>query len=338
MAVRTQGFDGDWISDVMYRKLGVALVLGFGLIAALTVEAQQAAKVMRVAYVATLPRPNLNDDALRQGLHDLGWVEGENLIIEYRWGNVDRHPALTTELVALKPDVIVVGALSAAIARDATKAIPIVFVTGEDPVATGLVASLAHPGGNLTGVASINVELDGKRFDALKQVIPRIKRVAMLFNPDKPGAEPARSALERTARSAGVVLRFVDARAPADLEGAIGAATRARADALAVYASPLFFNNQPRIAELSSRARLPSIAPWKQFPESGGLMSYGVDIPTMFRRAAGQVDKILRGARPADLPVEQATTTEFVINLKTARGLGLSIPQSVLLQADHLIQ
>ena len=338
MAVGRRGFDGDWISDVRYRKLGLALVLCFGLIAALGADAQQAAKVMRVGYVATLPRPNLNDDALRQGLRDLGWVEGQNLIIEYRWGSVDRHPALTAELVALKPDVIVVGALSTAIARDATKTIPVVFVTGEDPVATGLVASLARPGANLTGVTSMNAGLEGKRFDVLKQVIPRIKRVAMLFNPDNPGAEPARAALERTARSAGVVIQFVDARAPADLDGAIGAATRARADALAVYASPLFFNNQPRIARLSSRARLPSIAAWKQFPESGGLMSYGVDIPTMFRRAAGHVDKILRGARPADLPVEQATTTEFVINLKTAKGLGLPIPQTVLLQANQVIQ
>ena len=321
-----------------YRKLSMALVLCFGVIAALGADAQQAAKVMRVGYVATVARPNLNDDALRQGLHDLGWVEGKNLVMEYRWGNVDRHPALTAELVALKPDVIVVGAASAAIARAATQTIPVVFVTGQDPVATGLVASLARPGANLTGVASMNVELDGKRFDLLKQVIPRIKRVAMLFNPDNPGAESARATLARTARSAGVVIQFVDARAPADLDGAIGAATRARADALAVFASPLFFNNQPRIAQLSSSARLPSIAAWKQFPESGGLMSYGVDIPTMFRRAAGHVDKILRGARPADLPVEQATTTEFVINLKTAKGLGLPIPQTVLLQANQLIQ
>lgn len=322
----------------MFRKFGLALVLGLGFVAALAADAQQAARVVRVGYLATVPRPNLNFDGLRQGLQDQGWVEGQNLVLEYRWGTVDRYAALMAELVGLRLDVIVVGAHATAIARDATKVIPVVFVTGEDPVATGLVASLARPGANLTGVASMNVELDGKRLDVLKQVIPRLRRVAMLFNPDNPGAEPARAALEHTARSAGVVLQFVDARAPADFDGAIAAATRARAEALAVYASPLFFNNQPRIAQLASRARLPTIAAWKQFPEAGGLMSYGADVPATFRRAAGQVDKILRGARPADLPVEQATTMEFVINLKTARALGLTIPQSVLLQTHQLIQ
>jgi len=172
----------------------------------------------------------------------------------------------------------------------------------------------------------------------LKQAIPGRKRVAILFNPDHPTAEPARAALGRTARSAGVALQMVDARGLADFDGAIAAATRARAEALAVYASPLFFFNQLQIAELSSRARLPAIAAWRQFPESGGLMSYGVSVPAMYRRAAVQVDKILRGARPADVPVEQATTIEFVVNLKTARALGLTIPQSVLLQADQIIE
>ena len=318
--------------------LSLGLALGLSLVAASTADAQQAAKVMRVGYVATTSQPNAGFDAFRQGLHELGWFEGQNVAFEYRWGNVDRNSALMAELVALKPDVIVVSALSATAAKGATKAIPVVFVTGDDPVATGLVVSLARPGGNMTGVTSLNVELDGKRFDLLKQTIPRLTRIAVLFNPDHPGAEQARAALERTARSAGVALQIVDAREPTDLEGAIAAATRGRAQALAVYASPLFYNNQLRIAQLSSSARLPAIAAWKKFSESGGLLSYGVDIPVMYSRAAGQVDKILRGARPAELPVERATTIGFVINLNTARTLGLTIPQSVQLLADQLIQ
>jgi putative tryptophan/tyrosine transport system substrate-binding protein len=326
-------------ADGMMRKtLWLMVALGLGLIAALAADAQQAGRVVRVGYLGGQPRPNLNLDALRHRLHDLGWIEGQNLVLEYRWGSGDRLPALMAELVDLKLDAIVVGAQSTAIAKDATKTMPIVFVTGDDPVATGLVASLARPGANMTGVTSLNVELDGKRFALLKQVNPRLARVAMLFNPDDPAAEAARAAVGRTARAAGVALQMVEARGLADFQGAIAAAARAGAEALAVYASPLFFFNQPRIAELSSRARLPAIAAWRQFPESGGLMSYGVSVPAMYRRAAAQVDRILRGARPADLPVEQATTIEFVINLKTARALGLTIPQSVLLQANHLVQ
>ena len=190
----------------------------------------------------------------------------------------------------------------------------------------------------MTGVTSLNVEIDGKRFALLKQAIPRLKKVAVLFNPDHPAAESARAAAERTARAAGVKFQMVDARGSTDLDSAIAAATRARCEALAVYASPLFFFNQPRIAELSSRARLPAIAPWRQFPESGGLMSYGVSVPVMYRRAADQIDKILRGARPADLPVEQATTIEFVVNLRAARALGLTVPQSFFARADHVIE
>jgi putative ABC transport system substrate-binding protein len=219
--------------------------------------------------------------------------------------------------------------------KSATATIPIVFVIPDDPVASGLVASLARPGGNMTGLSSLNVELDAKRLALLKEAIPRLARVAVLVNPADPRAGAMLAATEGAARALAVRLQVIEVRAGADMAGAVTAAARGKADALTVLGSSFYFS---RVPELATKARLPVIAPWRQFPEAGGLMSYGADIPEMFRRAAAYVDRILKGARPADLPVEQATKFELVLNLKTANTLGLTIPPSLLAQADVVIR
>jgi putative ABC transport system substrate-binding protein len=319
--------------------LALVVAVGLALLSAPAAEALQPGKVARIGFLTQAPA-NPNFEGLRQGLRNLGWVEGQNLVIEYpsAAGRVERLPALATELVRLNVDVIVATALAVQAAKSATKTIPIVFVIADDPVATGLVASLARPGGNMTGLSSLNVELDAKRLALLKEAIPRLARAAVLFSPDDPAAGAMRAATERATRSVGVQLQIAEVRGYAELDGAIATVTRGGAEALAVLGSALFFQHQPRIAELAARARLPAISPWKQFPEAGGLMSYGANLPEMFRRAAVYVDKILKDAKPADLPVEQPTKFELVINLRTARVLGLTVPQSLLLRADQVIQ
>jgi putative ABC transport system substrate-binding protein len=229
----------------------------------------------------------------------------------------------------------VATAPAAPVAKSATKTIPIVFVTSDDPVAAGLVANLARPGGNITGLTTLNVELDAKRVTLLKETIPDLARMAVLLNPADPSARAILATTERAARSAGVQLQVVEVKAATQLDGALAAVTRGKAEALAIPGSAFFFNNS---GELAAKARLPAIAPWRQFSEAGGLMSYGANAPEVFRRAAVFVDKILRGANPGDLPVEQPTKFELVVNLRTAKALGLTIPQSVLVRADETIQ
>jgi putative ABC transport system substrate-binding protein len=321
---------------------GVAL----GLLAApLAAEAQQAAKVPRIGYLG----PNLATsshlrEAFLQGLRDLDYVEGRNLVIEYRdaKGKFERFPALAAELVALKVDVIVAsGTLAALAAKHATRSIPIVFPTVGDPVADGLVTSLARPGGNVTGLSNLSPELVGKCLELLKQAVPGVSRVAILWQPgafvERTGKD-IRKRAEVAGRALGMRLQFVETRGPEDFDRAFSDMTRARAGALIVVLTAMFANERRRLVDLAAKIRLPAVYGSRESVDAGGLMSYGPNLADSFRRAATYVDKILKGARPADLPVEQPTKFELVVNLKTAKALGLTIPPSLLQRADEVIQ
>jgi putative ABC transport system substrate-binding protein len=283
-------------------------------------------------------------EAFRQGLRDRGHVEGRSLVIEYRDSEekVERHPALAAELVALKVDVIVAAGTAAALAaKKATRTIPIVFSAVGDPVTSGLVGSLARPGGNVTGLSNLTRELVGKRLEVLKQAFPDIGRVAVLQQP-QPGRASERAGTlkqaEVAARALGVLLQVVEVRGPGDFDKAFAAATRAHAGALTVLPSAMLFGERRRLVDLAARHRLPAMYGYREFVDDGGLMAYGANIADLYRRAATYVDKILKGAKPGELPVEQPTTFELVINLKTARALGLTIPQALLQRADEVIQ
>jgi ABC-type uncharacterized transport system substrate-binding protein len=330
---------------MILRSRTLALLLGL-LAAPLTAEAQEAAKVVpRIGYLAAnlAASPHLTE-AFLQGLRDLGYVEGRNVALEYRSaeGKLERLPALAAELVALEVDVILVGGTPHALAaKQATKTIPIVFAAVADPVESGLVTSLARPGGNVTGLSNLNTELVGKCLEQLKQAVPRVSRVAVLWHPGALGERAERDMLkgaEVAARALGVRLQFVAARGPADFDRAFSDMTKARADALTVLTSTILLGERRRLADLAAKSRLPAVYPWREGVDAGGLMSYGPDFADLFRRAATYVDKILKGAKPGDLPVEQPTKFELVINLKTAKALGLTIPPSVLGRADEVIQ
>src|SRR5882724_7487037 len=314
----------------------ITLLLG-GLFSPSAADAQQAAKVARVGYLAfnRAASPHLTE-AFRQGLRDLGYVEGRNVVIEYRdaEGKPERLPALAAELVALKVDVILAaGEPHALAAKQATKTIPIVFTVAADPVASGLVTSLARPGGNVTGLSSVGPDLVGKRLEQLKQAVPGVSRVAVLWQPGAADERTEKDLLkgaEVAARALGVRLQFVEARGPADIDRAFSDMTRARAGALNVLGSAMFFNERRRLVDLAAKHRLPAVYTSRESVDAGGLMAYGANFADLFRRAATYVDKILKGAKPGDLPVEQPTKFELVINLKTAKALGLTIPPSLL--------
>jgi putative ABC transport system substrate-binding protein len=276
----------------------------------------------------------------RAGLRDLGYAEGNDLLIEYRFseGKADRLPELAADLVRLKVDVIVaVFATPARAAQQATQSIPIVGIGVGDPVGIGLAASLARPGGNFTGTASYLPELGGKPLELLKEVIPGLKRVAVLWNPSNPAHTPFLKDVQPSARSLGIQLQPVPALNPDDLEGALRSAARA-GEAVWVLGDAMFVGHRARIVALAAAAGLPTLSPGPPIVEAGGLMSHGPHLPTIFHQAATHVAKILKGARPGDLPIEQPTNFEIVINLKTAKALGLKIPPSLLLQATHIIQ
>ena len=280
-------------------------------------------------------------EAFRQGLRELGWTEGQNIAIEYRYANGknDRLPDLAGDLVRLKVDVIVASSgTDASIAKRATTSIPIVVASAGDPVAGGLVASLARPGGNVTGLTQMLPELAGKRLELLKQIVPNLSRVAVLWYPRGTTSPLAWKEIQPPARELGIGLQSLEVQSPADFAKAFHDATTARAAAMVVLPDPLFAGNLERIAELAAKARLPSIFHLREFADVGGLVAYGVDRADMFRRAAAYVDKILRGAKPADLPIEQPTKFELVINLRTAKALGLAMPPSLLLRADQVIE
>ncbi|HET9489980.1 MAG TPA: ABC transporter substrate-binding protein [Methylomirabilota bacterium] len=307
----------------------------------LPAQAQQAGKVYRIGYLAPDSGPSLSSEAFRQGLRDLGWVEGRNIVIEYRWagGRRERLADLATELVQLKVDIILGSTTPGALAaKKATKTIPIVIPVSNDPVGSGLVESLARPGGNVTGFSFIAQDMTQKRLELLKEVDPGITRVAALLNPTHPRSAAELSEGEVAARELGMQLQVLAVRNPTELESAFSAVIRERADGLIVLSDRLFFNIRGRLAEFAARRRVPFIHYAKEFVEAGGLMSYGPNTTDMYQRAAILVDKILKGAKPADLPVEQPTKFDLVINLKTARALGLTIPPSVLARADQLIE
>jgi putative ABC transport system substrate-binding protein len=322
----------------------IALALG-GLFSPVAAEAQQAAKVARIGFLATnlAASPHMAE-AFRQGLRDLGYVEGRNLAIETRdaGGKHERLPALAAELVALKVDVIVAGSTPGALAaKQATGTLPIVFTAAADPVTDGLVTSLARPGGNVTGLSSLSPELVGKCLELLKQAVPGVSRVAVLWSPGALGERTERDMLkqaETAARALGVRLQFVEARGPADIDRAFSDITRARAGALTALPSTMLLGERRRLVDLAAKNRLPTVYPLREFVDAGGLMSYGPNVAYNYRRAATYVDKILKGMKPGDLPVEQPTKFELAINLKTAKALGLTIPQSVLGRADEVIQ
>jgi putative ABC transport system substrate-binding protein len=327
-------------------RLAFTITLLFGgLFSPVAAEAQQAAKVARIGILAQnlASAPHLTE-AIHQGLRDLGYVEGRNVVIERRdaEGKFERLPALAAELVALKVDVIVAPSTVAALAtKQATRTVPIVFAGAADPVTDGLVTSLARPGGNVTGLSVLAPELAGKRLELLKQAVPGVSRVAFLWQPGGSGERTEKNLLkeaEVAGRALGVQLQFVEARGPADLDRAFSDMTKARADALVVLGSPMLLNERRRLADLAAKNRLPAVYYSRVYVDAGGLMSYGPDFPALLRRAATYVDKILKGAKPADLPVEQPTKFELVINLKTAKALGLTIPQSVLWRADHVVE
>jgi putative ABC transport system substrate-binding protein len=327
------------------RLIGlVSLALSLTL-APLAVEAQPTGKAASVGYLsvgsASDPRRIALTDAFRLGLGDLGYSEGRSINIEARFSgdNYDRLPDLAAELVRLKVAVLVAYSTPATkAARDATKTIPIVMTAVVDPVATGLVATLGRPGGNVTGLSLMAPELIGKQIQLLKELVPRISRVAVLWNPANPSNVPQLREAEVAARALKVRLQFVQAREPNDFESAFAAITKEGAEAVLVVVEGMFADHRTKIARLVERSRLPSVYGLREHAEAGGLMFYGASPAELNRRVAHFVDKILKGAKPGDLPVEQPTRFELVINLKTAKALGLAIPQSVLVRADEIIE
>jgi len=308
-------------------------------------EAQQAAKVARIGYLSHNLAVNRHlQEAFRQGLRDLGYVEGRNIAIEFRdgEGKVERLPGLAAELVALKVDVIVtVSNTTALAAKQATRTVPIVFTAVADPVAAGIVNSLARPGGNATGLASLGSELVGKRLELLKQAVPGVSRVAVLWLPGALGErteKDMRAGADVASRALGVQLQFVEARSPEDFDRAFSDMNRARADGLTLLPSNMFLREHRRLVDLAAKNRLTAVYGSREFVDAGGLMSYGANQVELHRSAATYVDKILKGAKPADLPIEQPTKYELVINLKTAKALGVTIPQSLLLRADEVVE
>lgn len=307
-------------------------------------DAQQAARIARIGYLATNLINHGLLEAFRQGLRDLGYVEGRNVLIEYRdaQGKLEPLPALAAELVALKVDVIVASSTAAAqAAKQATAVIPIVFATVPDPVATGLVTSLARPGGNVTGLSNLNADLVGKCLEYLTQAVPRVSRVAVLWQPGAFGERTEKEMLQAAAaaaRALGIQLQFVEARGPADIDKAFSEITGARADALTVLVSGMLLGERRRLVDLAAKNRLSVIYTFRELVDAGGLMSYGPSLDGLFRRAASYVDKILKGTKPADLPVEQPTKLELVINLKAAQALGLTVPPTLVARADHVIE
>ncbi len=326
------------------RRTFLRVVAGGLLAAPLAAQAQQAGKVYRIGYLSAssdTSNPHVRE-AFRQGLRELGWVEGQNIIIEYRWaeGRFDRLPDLAAELVRLQVDVIVAAPTPAALAaKNATGTIPIVGMSLTDPIGLGLVASLARPGGNVTGVSySVGAEIFGKDLELLKEVVPKVRRVAVLSNPASPARPLTISNVKGAARSLGLELQLLEARGPGDFDGAFAAMTKERVGALLVVTDPAFIPHRARLVDLAARNRLPSIFTQREDAEAGGLMSYGPRLSDVHRRGATYVDKILKGAKPGDLPIQQPTKFELVINLKTAKALGLTIPPSLLQRADQVIE
>ena len=326
----------------MERRTFLAIVAGGLLAAPLAVEAQHTGKVYRVGFLWDSPAvwPHALE-GFRQGLRDLGWVEGKNIVVEYRWaeGHFDRLPSLAEELVRLKVDVIVAPtSIYAGAAKRATSTIPVVFASHADPIGSGHVASLARPGGNITGLTVMMSETSAKSLELLKEAVPGLSRVAIVWDPATPSHRPALDAVETRGRALGLQVQTLAVRGATEFDGAFATIVRERARGVLVLSTPLFIGEARRLAELAMNHKLPTMLGPREHVEAGGLLSYGPDRADLYRRAAIYVDKILKGANPAELPVQQATRFELVINLKTAKSLRLTIPQSLLRRADEVIQ
>jgi putative ABC transport system substrate-binding protein len=320
--------------------LGVAAAGGL-IVMPVVARAQQVDKIRRIGFLSLQSGLTSTTEAFHQGLRELGYVEGRNLIIEYRWAATkeERLPELAAELVRLKVEVIVTAAApTIEAARRATSTIPIVMAAVADPVGSGLVASLARPGGNVTGLTALSTELAGKRLQLVRELVPKATRVAVLAYHGTSATRLFLAEMRAAAQQLGVQLVVQEVNEAGDLPGAFTAMQRERAQALIVQVTPFSADNAKRIVELAAQHRLPAMYDVRSFVEAGGLVSYGPSLPEMFRRAAFYVDRILKGAKPADLPIEQPTRFELVINMKAAKALGLAIPQSLLLRADQVIQ
>jgi putative ABC transport system substrate-binding protein len=307
------------------------------------VEAQQPTKIPRIGFLSTtsLSAVSARIEAFRQGLRELGYVEEKSIIIEWRSaeGKADLLPALAAELVRLKVDIIVTsGSPNTRAAKEATVTIPIVIAQDTDPVGNGFVASLARPGGNITGLSSLASELSGKRLELLREIVPKLSRVAVFGTSTRPGNAQSLKETELAAKAFGVKLQYLDVLGPKDIETAFRAASKGRAEAVLVLGGPVLNSHRTQIADLAAKNRLPAVYEQAEYVDAGGLMSYGVSLPDLFRRAATYVDKILKGRKPADLPVEQPTKFEFIVNLKAAKQIGLTIPPNVLARADKVIR
>ncbi len=327
----------------MKKKIFLSAVATLMLASVFPAEAQQPKKVPRIGFLAavSLSANSVRFEAFRQGLRELGYVEGKNIVIEWRYadGKLDRLPALAAELVRLNVDIIVSGGSTATRpAKEATNTIPIVMAQDTDPVGNGFVASLARPGGNITGLATLAPELSGKQLELLKEIVPKLSRVAVLGTSTRSGNAQSLKETELGAGAFGVKLQYLDILRPKDIETAFQAASKGRADAVLVLTSSFATSQRTQITGLAAKNRLPAVYDRAEFVEDGGLMTYSVSSTDLFRRAATYVDKILKGAKPADLPVEQPTKFEFIINLKAAKQIGLTIPPNVLARADKVIK
>jgi len=325
----------------MESKSHFWLLATFFLTTAPLAEAQQPKKVPRIGYVINRSGPMQFDEAFRRGLRELGYVEGQNITVDYRWGEgkEERLPDMMAEIVRLKPDVVVTAGTPAVLAaKNATRTVPIVMANSPDAVRDGLVTSLAHPGGNITGMSIFVPELTGKRLELLKETVSKLSRVGTIWNTANPGNAPLLTDTEVAARELGLVLQSVGVRNSDDLDGAFVTMARSKAETLNVLSDGFMVTNRTVVTGLALKNRLPSIYPSDVYVDAGGLMSYGASLPATYHRAAYYVDKILKGAKPAELPVEQPMKFELVINLKTANQIGLTIPGWTLMKADRVIK
>src|SRR4029077_12989930 len=326
------------MNKVGWSSILVAAVM---LTVAVVADAQQPKKVPRIAWLGAARTSSPRIEAFRQGLHELGYAEGKNIFIEYRYaeGNLDRLPALAAELVRLKVDVIVTGSPQATrSAKQATSTIPIVMAFDDDPVGSGFVASLARPGRNITGLSTLFPEMSAKQLELLKEIVPKLSRVAVLGNASQPGNPQALREINLTADAFGVQVQYLEVRGPKDIETAFREASKERADAVLVLSTTILYFNRRQVSDLAGKSRLPTIYGRPEYVDDGGLVYYGPSYTDLYRRAAVYVDKILKGAKPADLPVEQPMKFELIINLKAAKQIGLTIPPNVLARADRVIR
>jgi putative ABC transport system substrate-binding protein len=327
------------------KKATAPTILFVVILLAVTVkaEAQQSKKVPRIGFLAAVPPSTISDrvEALRQGLRELGYMEGKNIVIEWRYaeGKLDRLSELAAELVRLKVDVIVTaGPTSTRPAKEATSTIPIVMAQDPDPVGNGFVASLARPGSNITGLSTLSPEISGKQLEFLTETVPRLSRVAVLGISTQPGNAQLVKETELAAAALGVKLQYLDILNPTDIDIVFRAAGKGRAEAVLVLPNPILISQRARVIKLAAKSRLPAIYPYREFVDDGGLMTYGTSFIDSYRQAAVYVDKIVKGAKPAELPVEQPKKFEFVVNLKAAKQIGLTIPPNVLVRADRVIK